>query len=88
MVNNSYYKCSFCGTTLRLRYQVGYFDISISIYCPKCNCHISGKIFPNQTEGGIKWNDPEIGIVWPDAGEILLSEKDKKHLRLSELLSS
>ena len=25
------------------------------------------------------WNDPEIGIIWPDVGEVLLSEKDEKH---------
>lgn len=56
MVNNSYYKCSFCGTTLRLRYQVGYFDIPVSIYCPKCNCHVSGKIYINQNEPSISEN--------------------------------
>ncbi|NCC07442.1 MAG: dTDP-4-dehydrorhamnose 3,5-epimerase [Clostridia bacterium] len=31
-------------------------------------------------EGGVKWDDPEIGIVWPSIdGEIKLSEKDKLH---------
>lgn len=45
MTNNEYYKCDACGTTLRLRYQVGYSNIPVSIYCPKCNCHIEGKIF-------------------------------------------
>ena len=37
-----------------------------------------------EDEGGIMWSDPEIGIEWPDVGEIILSEKDKKHPKLSE----
>ncbi|MCH5138446.1 dTDP-4-dehydrorhamnose 3,5-epimerase family protein, partial [Clostridiaceae bacterium UIB06] len=38
-------------------------------------------------EGGIMWNDSDIGIEWPIDGidEILLSEKDKKALKLSQL---
>jgi len=29
-------------------------------------------------EGGLRWNDPEIGVEWPmDGIEVLLSEKDK-----------
>ena len=35
-------------------------------------------------EGGIMWNDPEIGIDWGDVSDIILSEKDKHHPRLSE----
>ncbi|GHV48402.1 hypothetical protein AGMMS49546_38910 [Spirochaetia bacterium] len=32
-----------------------------------------------EDEGGIIWNDPTIGIAWPDLGmEYLLSDKDKK----------
>jgi dTDP-4-dehydrorhamnose 3,5-epimerase len=32
-----------------------------------------------EDEGGIIWNDPAIGIEWPDLGmDYLLSEKDKK----------
>ena len=32
-----------------------------------------------EDEGGIAWNDPDIGIAWPDLGmEYILSDKDKK----------
>lgn len=37
-----------------------------------------------EDEGGIMWNDPEVGINWPYKGEVLLSEKDKKHPTLKE----
>jgi dTDP-4-dehydrorhamnose 3,5-epimerase len=39
-----------------------------------------------EDEGGIAWNDPEIGIEWPveGIGEILLSEKDKALPGLNE----
>ena len=37
-------------------------------------------------EGGLIWNDPEIGIKWPvpDDMELILSDKDKKWGSLSE----
>ncbi len=37
-----------------------------------------------EDEGGIMWNDPQIGVEWPQVGQILLSEKDKKHPPLSQ----
>lgn len=37
-----------------------------------------------EDEGGIMRNDPEVGIDWPYKGEVLLSEKDKKHPSLKE----
>ena len=37
-----------------------------------------------EDEGGIMWNDPDVGVEWPDVGEIILSEKDKHHPTLSE----
>ena len=37
-----------------------------------------------EDEGGIMWNDPDVGVEWPDVGEIILSEKDKKHPKLHE----
>lgn len=36
-------------------------------------------------EYGIRWDDPQIGIVWPEVGELQLSEKDKKAFLLKEL---
>jgi dTDP-4-dehydrorhamnose 3,5-epimerase len=38
-----------------------------------------------EDEGGILWSDPEIGIDWPVAAPII-SDKDKRYPRLSELL--
>ncbi len=37
-------------------------------------------------DGGIIWNDPDIGIEWPISNktEVSLSEKDKLHKRLTE----
>lgn len=42
---------------------------------------------PND-EGGIIWNDPEIGVEWPleEGVELIFSEKDRKWPTLSELL--
>ncbi len=33
-----------------------------------------------EDEGGILWNDPDVGIIWPveDIDEVILSDKDKK----------
>ena len=42
------------------------------------------ELYHPEDEGGIMWNDPEIGIVWPYEGEPLLSEKDKEHPLLSK----
>ena len=41
------------------------------------------------SEGGLFWNDEDIGIQWPisDGMEILLSEKDKKQPKLKEYLN-
>ena len=37
-----------------------------------------------EDEGGLMWNDKEIGIEWPIDIEPLLSEKDKKYQSLKE----
>ncbi len=42
------------------------------------------ELYHPEDEGGIMWNDPDVGVEWPDVGEIILSEKDKHHPTLSE----
>ena len=42
------------------------------------------ELYHPEDEGGIMWNDPEVGIKWPYDGEPLLSEKDKIHKSLKE----
>ena len=49
-------------------------------FCYKCD-----EFYHPEDEGGIIWNDPDVGIKWPVVGEILLSEKDKKHPSLKVL---
>lgn len=41
-------------------------------------------VYHPEDEGGIAYNDPEIGIDWPIKDNLLLSEKDKKHPTLKE----
>ena len=48
-------------------------------FCYKCD-----ELYHPEDEGGIMWNDPDIGIEWPNVEEIILSEKDKKHPYLKE----
>lgn len=56
-------------------------------FCYKCD-----DIYHPNDEGGLMWNDPEIGIVWPamqgdevfDESKIILSDKDKVHPAFSD----
>lgn len=48
-------------------------------FCYKCD-----EMYHPEDEGGIMWNDKDVGIEWPYKGEPLLSEKDKKHPSLKE----
>ena len=57
-------------------------------FCYKC-----GDIYHPGDEGGIMWNDPELGVEWPaflgektlDPAKVILSDKDKIHPALSSL---
>lgn len=37
-----------------------------------------------EDEGGLLWNDAEVGVDWPEVGDVILSEKDKKNPTLAE----
>lgn len=45
------------------------------------------RLYDPSDEGGLMWNDPDIGVDWhiPEGMEILLSEKDKLHPGLKNL---
>lgn len=52
-----------------------------TIFQYKCDAY-----YHPAAEGGIAWDDPQIGIEWPlPEGEIILSERDKNRPLLSEL---
>lgn len=52
-----------------------------ALFCYKCT-----DFYHPDDEGGLMWNDPDIGIDWPiDEKEIKLSEKDKKNPMLREI---
>jgi len=43
-------------------------------------------VYSPQDEGGVIWNDPDLGIPWPEVGmDYVFSEKDKHYPRLKDL---
>lgn len=50
-------------------------------FCYKCS-----DFYHPGDEGGLMWNDPEIGVQWPldNSVEVLLSDKDKAHPSFTE----
>ena len=42
------------------------------------------ELYHPEDEGGIIWNDPGVNVEWPEVGEILLSDKDKKNPTLAQ----
>lgn len=42
------------------------------------------EVYHPEDEGGLRYNDPAIGVEWPDVGEIILNERDKNHPLFAE----
>jgi dTDP-4-dehydrorhamnose 3,5-epimerase len=42
-------------------------------------------LYAPQTEGGVLWNDPDLAIPWPIAGDPILSDKDRLLPRLKDM---
>ena len=54
----------------------------VAVFQYKCD-----NFYAPESEGAIAWDDPELGIDWQvPAEQIILSEKDKNHPRLAELV--
>lgn len=59
-----------------------------AVFCYKCD-----DVYHPGDEGGLMWNDPAIGVVWPpmegdeafDETKIILSDKDRVHPPLASL---
>ncbi len=53
------------------------------------NCVVAYKVtdvYAAETEGGLFWNDPDVGIEWPvDPVKVILSKRDERLPRFSEL---
>jgi dTDP-4-dehydrorhamnose 3,5-epimerase len=45
-----------------------------------------GALYDKTLDGNFLWNDPEIGVAWPLDGEPLMSERDAKAPRFSEIV--
>lgn len=61
----------------------GFYVLSdFAIFAYKCD-----DVYHANDEGGIRWDDPAIGIDWPlsEDAPLILSEKDQHHPSLSQL---
>jgi dTDP-4-dehydrorhamnose 3,5-epimerase len=61
----------------------GFYVLSKTVlFSYKCT-----EYYSPDTEGGILWNDPDLGIEWPLIEEPVLSEKDLRFSRLADIPS-
>ena len=51
-------------------------------------CYKVDEFYHPEDEGGLMYDDPDIGIDWPVVGEMLLSEKDKNNTLLRDIVNS
>ncbi|MFC1869946.1 dTDP-4-dehydrorhamnose 3,5-epimerase [Chloroflexota bacterium] len=47
-----------------------------------------GKYYVPESQGAIKWDDPDIGIDWPLSKEPIISEKDSKAMSFREFTAT
>jgi dTDP-4-dehydrorhamnose 3,5-epimerase len=62
----------------------GFLVLSVeAVFCYKCT-----DFYHPGDEGGIIWNDPEIGIDWPidDEMKLIISAKDQKWFRMRDFI--
>jgi dTDP-4-dehydrorhamnose 3,5-epimerase len=45
-------------------------------------------LYHPETQFAVRWDDPDIGIQWPDVGELLLSDKDRDAPMLRDIPDS
>lgn len=76
------------GTGTRLYPLTGFLALSDNVvFAYKCD-----DVYHPNDEGGLMWDDPEIGIVWPalpgdkalDRSRLVISDKDKRHVSFKE----
>jgi dTDP-4-dehydrorhamnose 3,5-epimerase len=46
--------------------------------------HISERYRP-EVARGVRWDDPDLAIVWPQAGSRVISDRDRNLPRLADL---
>lgn len=51
-------------------------------------CYRCSNYYDPVTEAGIAWDDPDVGIEWPDGLDVSVSDRDREAPRLSEIAAS